>query len=179
MHFVLLSLALFSKLCLSWSLTMFFFLFACLWYEPWMIWMIWMVIQGLLLKNYMLLHDTACSCTWPLIVTDNTETWEFFQLRKQQLQKDKDYHLSTTLAAFILSMMITCLFLYVAEVNVMPRFTPGDLGISTSNGPEAFVTESKNNKHYTNTPHSTIQKTNQKYKACHFLLTFNFYKYCS
>lgn len=51
-------------------------------------------------------------------------------------------YLSTTLPALILSMTMACLFLCMAAVRVIPKLAPGDLAISTSRGPEAFVTES-------------------------------------
>lgn len=55
---------------------------------------------------------------------------------------DANTHLSTTLAGLILSMTMTCLLLCVAVARVMPSTVPGDLPISTSRGPEAFVTVS-------------------------------------
>lgn len=52
-------------------------------------------------------------------------------------------YLSTTLAGLILSMTMACLFKCMAVVRVIPRLAPGALAISTSRGPEAFVTESE------------------------------------
>lgn len=51
-------------------------------------------------------------------------------------------HLSTTLPDLILSMTMTCLLRWLADVSVIPSVAPGDLMISTSSGPEAFATVS-------------------------------------
>lgn len=51
-------------------------------------------------------------------------------------------YLSTTLPALILSMTMTCLLRWLVDVSVMPSVAPGDLAISTSSGPDAFVTVS-------------------------------------
>lgn len=52
-------------------------------------------------------------------------------------------HLSTTLAAFILSIIITCLLLYIVVVRLIPRLEQGPFTISTSRGPEACCTASE------------------------------------
>ncbi len=53
------------------------------------------------------------------------------------------FHLSTTLAAFILSIIITCLLLYIVVVRLIPRLVEGPFTISTSRGPEACCTASE------------------------------------
>lgn len=52
-------------------------------------------------------------------------------------------HLSTTLPALILSMTMTGLLRWLADVSVMPSVAPGDLTISTSSGPDTFVSVSE------------------------------------
>lgn len=53
------------------------------------------------------------------------------------------FHLSTTLAAFILSIIITCLLLYIVVVRLIPRLAERPFTISTSRGPEACCTASE------------------------------------
>lgn len=57
-------------------------------------------------------------------------------------------YLSTTLPGLTRSMTMTCLFRWLADVSVMPSVAPGDLAISTNNGPEAFATVSDGWKKY-------------------------------
>lgn len=52
-------------------------------------------------------------------------------------------HLSATLAALILSMMMTCLLLYIVVLRLIPRLEAGLFTISTSRGPEACCTASE------------------------------------
>lgn len=52
-------------------------------------------------------------------------------------------HLSATLAALILSMMTTCLLLYMVVVRLIPRLAEGLFTISTSRGPDACCTASE------------------------------------
>lgn len=52
-------------------------------------------------------------------------------------------HLSATLAAFILSIIITCLLLYIVVWRLIPRLAEGLFTISTSRGPEACCTASE------------------------------------
>lgn len=61
------------------------------------------------------------------------------------------FHLSTTLAGFILSIIITCLLLYIVVVRLIPRLAEGPFTISTSRGPEACCTasETENKKKHT------------------------------
>lgn len=56
------------------------------------------------------------------------------------------FHLSATLAAFILSITITCLLLYIVVVRLIPRLAEGHFTISTSRGPEACCTASETDK---------------------------------
>lgn len=56
-------------------------------------------------------------------------------------------HLSTTLACLILSMTMTCLFLYTAVARLTPRLAAGHFTISTSRGPEACCTDSERPRH--------------------------------
>lgn len=57
--------------------------------------------------------------------------------------KKKKCHLSATLAALILSIMITCLARYMVVVRQIPRLAEGLFIISTSRGPEACCTASE------------------------------------
>lgn len=57
-----------------------------------------------------------------------------------------EFHLSTTLAAFILSIIITCLLLYIVVVRLIPRLEEWLFTISTSRGPEACCTASETDK---------------------------------
>lgn len=52
-------------------------------------------------------------------------------------------HLSATLAALILSIMMTCLLLYTVVLRLIPRLEEGLFTISTSRGPEACCTASE------------------------------------
>lgn len=52
-------------------------------------------------------------------------------------------HLSTTLPDLTLSMTMTGLLRWLADVSAIPSVAPGDLMISTSSGPEALATVSE------------------------------------
>lgn len=90
------------------------------------------------------------TCSAPHLTMTHTETCS---VRRDSIQWRAStnclLHLSTTLAGFILSITITCLFLYMAVVRLMPRLAEEPFTISTSRGPEACCTASEGDNTHT------------------------------
>lgn len=82
------------------------------------------------------------SCVQSSTPGNKWERTEFLFTRRLSAVSLEEAYLSTTLPDLILSMTMTCLLRWLAEVSVTPSVAPGDLRISTSSGPEALATVS-------------------------------------